>query len=132
MMKTMMKVALALIFTFSLVNFTFAQTQPMSDKEYDEYLINSLQDENQGIRSSAAQLLGERKVEAAVDPLIQLMKTDKNHSVRIITALALYKIGDKKALPEIRKLAKTDEYKSVRVVATGIVMKMEAAEFAHR
>lgn len=131
-MKTMMKVTFALVLTFALVNFAVAQTQPMNDKEYNDYLINALQDENAGIRTSAAQLLGERKVEDAVDPLIQLMKTDKNHSVRIIAALALYNVGDKKALPEIKKIAKTDENRSVRVVATGIVMKMESVDFAQR
>jgi len=129
-MKTMMKVAFAIVLTFVLANFAVAQTQPVNDKEYNDYLINALQDENAGIRASAAQLLGERKVEDAVDPLIQLMKTDKNHSARILAALALYNIGDKKALPEIKKLAKTDKYKSVRVVATGIAMKMESVELA--
>jgi len=131
-MKTMKSVALITVLVLVLVNLATAQTEPMSDKDYDLYLINSLKEENAGIRSSAAQLLGERKVESAVDPLIQLLKSDKCHSVRIVAALALYNIGDKKALPEIKNLAKTDEYRCVRIVATGIVMKMESVEFAHR
>ncbi|MFZ5519155.1 MAG: HEAT repeat domain-containing protein [Candidatus Zhuqueibacterota bacterium] len=131
-MKTMKNLVLTAVLALALVSFAAAQTQPLNDKEYDQYLINSLQDENAGIRTSAAQLLGERKVENAVDPLIQLMRSDKCHSVRIIAALALYKIGDKRALPDIKNLAKTDTYRCVRVVATGIVMKMESVEYAQR
>ena len=67
--------------------------------DYDQYLINALKDDNHGIRTSAAQLLGERKVEAAVKPLIKMLQTEKRYACRIIVAKALYDIGDKKALP---------------------------------
>ncbi len=109
-----------------------AQTPTMSDKEYDQYLINALKDKNLGIRTSAAQLIGERKVKEAVEPLIKMLKTEKNYSGRIVAALALYKIGDEKALPELKKLAKCDKCKTVRHVVSAIVKEMQTVQVAEK
>ena len=127
-MKTLIKISGVLFLILLISSVTVAQT--MSEKEYNQYLINSLEDENIGIRTSAAQLLGERKVQEAVDPLIKMLKSEKRYSARIVVALALYNIGDQKALPELKKLAKCDKCKSVRIVAAGIVRKMQTLEIA--
>jgi len=100
--------------------------------DYDQYLINALKDDNHGIRTSAAQLLGERRVEAAVKPLIKMLKTEKRYACRIIVAKALYDIGDKKALPALKKLAKLDRNKTVRRVATAIVKEMQTVRVAQK
>lgn len=91
-----------------------------------------MKDDNNGIRTSAAQLLGEREVEAAVKPLVKMLKTEKNYACRIIFAKALYDIGDKKVLPALKKLAKHDVNKTVRRVATAIVKEMETVSFAQK
>jgi HEAT repeat protein len=100
--------------------------------DYNQYLINALKDDNHGIRTSAAQLLGERRVEAAVKPLIKMLSTEKRYACRIIVAKALYDIGDKKALPALKKLAKLDKNKTVRRVATAIVKEMQTVRVAQK
>ena len=129
-MKTLAKLILALVLTIFLSRVLVAQ--PVSDKEYNQFLIKSLQDENIGIRSSAAQLLGERQVNEAVEPLVKMLTTEENSSVRIVVAIALYKIGDENALPVLKKVAATDKNKTVRKVAGAIVQKFEKAELAQK
>ncbi|OQX94925.1 hypothetical protein B6I21_08120 [candidate division KSB1 bacterium 4572_119] len=98
--------------------------------EYDTNLINLLNDENIGVRSSAAQLLGERKVEDAVKPLVKMLKTEKSYKARIVAAIALHKIGDAESLPALKKVAKNDRNKTVRRVVTGLVQDFENSTFA--
>lgn len=129
-MKTLSKLGMALVLTIFLTGILAAQ--PVDDKEYNQYLIKSLQDENVGIRSSAAQLLGERKVAEAVDPLVKLLKSEENTSTRIVAAMALYQIGDEKALPALKEAAAKDKSKTVRRVVTAIVQKIESAQFAQK
>jgi len=129
-MKTLMKISLTFALTVSLVSLAIAQ-QP-DDKDYDKFLIKCLEDENFGIRTSAAQLVGERKVEAAVEPLIKMMKIEKRYCARIVAALALYKIGNTKALPELKKLAACDNCKTVRHIATAIVLEMQNVQFVQK
>lgn len=130
-MKTSRIISYSLILVMIISGSVLAQ-QEMSEKEYNQYLVNSLKDENIGIRTSAAQLLGERKVQEAVEPLIKMLKSEKRYSARIVVALALFNIGDQKALPELEQLAKKDKCKCVRVVATGIVLKMQTLEVAQK
>ena len=127
-MKTIMKISIAIFLICCISGVALAQT--MSEKEYNQYLINSLKDENIGIRTSAAQLLGERKVVEAVDPLVKMLKSEKKYGARIIVALALHKIGDKRVLPELKNVAKCDECKSVRAVVTGIIQDMQTVKVA--
>jgi len=129
-MKTLMKLSLALVLIVFLTSGLVAQ--PDDGKAYDQYLIKSLQDENVGIRSSAAQLLGERKVADAVKPLVKMLTTEENTSARIVVAMALYQIGDAKALPTLKKVASSDKNKTVRQVVAAIVQKLEHVEVAQK
>lgn len=129
-MKTLAKLSLALVLAVFLTSVLVAQ--PVDEKEYDQYLIKSLQDENVGIRTSAAQLLGERKVAEAVKPLVKMLTTEENTSARIVVAMALYQIGDEKALSTLKKVAASDKNKTVRQVVGAIVQKMESVEFAQK
>ena len=129
-MKNLVKISFAFLVIFLVAGAALSQT--MTEAEYNQYLLKSLNDENIGIRTSAAQLLGERKVPEAVDPLIEMLKSEKQYSARIVFALALFKIGDTSALPELQKLAKCDKCKSVRTVAAAIVRKMQTVEIAQK
>ncbi len=131
-MKTLMKLSFALILTVFLTSGLVAQNQPVDGKEYDQYLIKSLQDDNVGIRSSAAQLLGERKVADAVKPLTKMLTSEENTSARIVAAMALYQIGDEKVLPTLKKVATSDKNKTVRQVVAAIVQKFETVEVAQK
>jgi len=129
-MKNLVKIGLALVLTILLTNVVFAQ--PVEEKEYDQYLIKALKDENVGVRSSAAQLLGERKVVDAVDPLVKMVKSEDNSGARIVAAMALYQIGDEKALPTLKTVAAKDKNKTVRRVVTAIVNQMESTQVAQK
>jgi HEAT repeat protein len=129
-MKNLVKMSCAFFVIFSIAGAALSQT--MSEAEYNQYLLKSLKDENIGIRTSAAQLLGERKVQEAVDPLLKMLKSEKHYGARIVAAVALFNIGDQKALPELQKLAKCDKCKSVRTVAACIVLKMQTIEIAQK
>jgi len=131
-MKNIAKLSLALVLTVLLTSALLAYPVGDKEKEYDQYLIKSLQDENVGIRSSAAQLIGERKVAEAVEPLMKMLTTEENTSTRIVIAIALYQIGDQKALPTLKKVAVKDKNRTVRHVVTAIVVKMESAQFAQK
>jgi len=97
---------------------------------YNCYLINALQDKNLGIRTSAAQLLGERKCGDAIEPLKKMMKEDKFYAARIIAAMALKEIGDESVIPEIKKTAMKDRNHTVRHVLVGIVYEMQTQYLA--
>ena len=129
-MKTLMRISLVL--TLVLVIGNLAIAQPKTSIEYDKYLIKSLDDENLGIRSSAAQLIGERKVENAVKPLMTMLKTEKHYSARIIAAIALYQIGDERAVPTLKEYARNDKNKTVRRVLTGLVQEIETNKLAQK
>ena len=129
-MKTIGKLSLALVLTMLLSSVLLAH--PLGDKEYDQYLINALQDENIGIRTSAAQLLGDRKVVEAVKPLVKMLKTEENTSARIIAAMALYQIGDEKATVALKEAAAKDKNKTVRRVVSAMVQKLASFELAQK
>ena len=102
--------------------------KPLTD--YDRNLIDLLKDGNSGIRSSAAQLLGERKIEQAVKPLIKMLKSEKDYKARIVAAIALFKIGAAEVLPVLKKVAQYDQNRTVRRVATGLVKEFENLKLA--
>lgn len=129
-MKNLMKLSLAVILTLFVINSVTAQ-QP-GDESYDQYLLRCLKDKNWGIRASAAQLLGERKVQAAVNPLIKMLKTEKVYNAKIVAAVALYKIGDERAIPELKKLAFCDHCRTVRHVAAAIAQEMKNIQLAKK
>ncbi len=123
-MKKMMTVVLILALMVGV-----GMAKPLAD--YDRNLIDLLNDENIGIRASAAQLLGERKVDEAVQPLMSMLKTEKDYKARIVAAIALHKIGNADALPVLKKVAKHDANLTVRRVVTGLIQQFDKANLAN-
>jgi HEAT repeat protein len=73
-----------------------------------EPLIRQLEDNDAGVRVSAAEALGELGEKQAVEPLIRLLQDD-NASVRMAVARALGELGEKQAVePLIRQLEDND------------------------
>jgi HEAT repeat protein len=94
-------------------------------------LIRLLNSENRGWRYSAARLLGERKVDEAVEPLMKQLKVEKDPSVRIVIAQALHKIGDPRAIEALREAAKTDRNRTVRHLAAVLASDLEKFAYSH-
>jgi len=58
-----------------------------------ESLIIGLNSDNLGLQSSSAYMIGELQLSEAVIPLLRILHSEKNEELRIMAALALYKIG---------------------------------------
>ena len=130
-MKNALKAIVAATLLLSLsVAFSVYATTSDDDAEYNEYLLGKIQDKNLGIRTSAMQLLGERKCEKAIKSLLWTLKNDKEYTARITAALALYKIGDTSILPELKRRAKNDRSKTVKHVLLGVIKEMETTYVA--
>lgn len=106
--------------------------QERSEKEYNDFLIKALSDANVGIRSSAAQLLGERKVEDAVKPLLKMLDTEKHYAVRITAALALHQIGGDEVKQIFREKVKDEKNKTVQHVLVGLIEDVSNVKVAKK
>lgn len=113
--RMILSIVIAAIFALNLAVFA----------ESVDGLIKKLEDKKVEVRVTAAQKLGQEKVSQAIQPLVNMLKTDKQYNARIAAAVALYKIGDKSVLPVLKKVSKNDENKTVRTVVTGIIKRME-------
>ncbi|MCU0645325.1 MAG: HEAT repeat domain-containing protein [bacterium] len=133
-MKALFKVGTVLALAFMLIVGVSSTgiSQEKSEKEYNDYLIKALSDSNVGIRSSAAQLLGERKVEEAVKPLVKMLDAEKHYAVRITAALALYQIGGDDAKKALKEKMKDEKHKTVKHVLAGLIEDMNNVKVAKK
>ena len=113
--------------TAALLLFTAASTSAAGVNSDDARLIKALSNDNIGWRVSAAQLLGERQVEAAVEPLIKVLLQDKEYAARFTAAVALLQIGDVQALPALKQAAQRDRSKTVRHIAAVAYTELKKA-----
>ena len=102
------------------------------DKTSNATLVQLLKDDNLGIRTSAAQVLGDRKAVEAVEPLQKMLKKDKKYQARIIAGVTLLQIGDNSSMQFIREQALKDKNKTVRSVLAGVVNRMQEQYLANR
>ena len=77
-------------------------------------LLVALQSDNAGLRESAAYYLGEYKCDAAVIPLMSLLRNDERETTRIVAALALCRIGDARGTFAVKRAVLFDESARVR------------------
>ena len=80
----------------------------------EQNLINGINSENEGLKTSAAYYLGEMKSSKAVVPLLKMMHNEKSEGARIMAALSLLKIGDDRGIYAIKQNCKFDESTKVR------------------
>ena len=81
-------------------------------------LIEGLQSNNTGLKTSCAYMLGELKVTEAIIPLMKMLRNCKCEEVRIATALALYKIGTPLSIHAVKQAGIFDESKRVSRMAS--------------
>ncbi|MFW9923625.1 MAG: HEAT repeat domain-containing protein [Candidatus Thorarchaeota archaeon] len=87
-------------------------------------LIKSLRNENWVTRMKAAEALGEIKNKKAVNPLIKLLRTDPQPSVREWAAIALGNIGSRKATKSLIYCMLQNENMEVRMEAATALGKI--------
>jgi hypothetical protein len=88
----------------------------LPQEKYDaavENLLIGLASDNLGLRESAAFMLGELKADAAVIPLMQMLRSDDHESSRIVAALALCRIGEGRGVYAVKRAASFDESDAV-------------------
>ncbi len=85
-----------------------------SYKQAELNYIHGVESDNAGLRVSATYFLGEMQSEAAVIPLLRVLKNCTDEECRIAAALALVKIGDARGVYAVKKAAEFDDSKRVR------------------
>ncbi len=82
----------------------------MIEKNY----LNGLSSDNLGIRKSAAFFLGEMKSSKAVVPLMNILRTEKDESLRIMAAWSLIKIRDYRGINLVKHVSENCDCQSVK------------------
>jgi hypothetical protein len=79
-------------------------------------LMTGLTSDNKGLKESAAFMLGEEKAIRAVVPLMQMLRSDRDESSRIVAALSLCRIGEPRGTYAVKQAAKFDDSERVRTL----------------
>jgi len=77
-------------------------------KKAETNYIAALNSDNLGIRQSAATYVAEYQLKGAVEPLMQILKSDKIESARMSAALALVTLNDGRARAAVEEAALYD------------------------
>ena len=109
--------ATTLLLTSILIGGSFASGNPEVRTEIKQNTISSLiiglNSENLGLKSSCAYMLGELQISTAVIPLMRILRENENDDLRIIAALALYKIGSPIAIHAVKQSIRFDDSERV-------------------
>ena len=105
-------VALSLAFTINAKG--IEKSKKIDKAQIETNLFNGLKSDNFGLKSSSAFMLGEIKSEKAIIPLMEILKSSDNESLRILAALSLMKIGDARGLFAVKRAARFDISERVR------------------
>ncbi len=112
--------------SFVLSNFEYEETE-----NENETLLKALKSENGNVRVAAAMALGQKKEEAATDPLLKMFTQDYPLA-RYSAAMALGELGDEKAVYILMmelKNSDTEYIRSSSAVALGKLGAEEAAPY---
>ena len=109
--QRLIMVAIAAVMAFA----SAVASQPMVSKygevdwkKAEANYIAALNSDNLGIKQSAANYVAEYQLKGAVEPLIQILKSDKVESARMSAALALVTLGDGRARFAVEEAALYD------------------------
>ena len=81
-------------------------------------LLEGLQSENIGLKTSCAYMLGELKIEESIIPLMRMLRESKSEEERISAALALYKIETPLSINAVKRAGEFDSSQRVSQLAT--------------
>lgn len=81
----------------------------------EDNLLEGVKSDNEGLKISSAYYLGENKSEAAVIPLMGILKSEKSsEQAKIMAALSLFKIGDQRGIYAIKGAIEYEENNAVK------------------
>lgn len=93
-------------------------------------LIYSLSSENYGVKTSAGIILGDLKNDRAVIPLMRILNSSDDETMRVIAALSLYKIQDPIGMYAVKQAIRFDESPRVRKLCTYFYVDSKRKEMA--
>jgi hypothetical protein len=96
----------------------------------EQNLLIAINTNNYGLKSSAAQILGDIKSEKAVIPLMKILKSSDDEKLRIVAALSLYKIQSAIGMFAVRQAIRFDESARVRKMCLNLYLDSEKQEEA--
>ena len=130
MKKYLIGLVIALIL---LTGASFANTLTKRDSAImkgQENLLIAINSDNYGLKSSAAQILGDIKSDKAVIPLMKILKSSDDENLRIVAALSLYKIQNPMGMFAVRQAIRFDESARVRNLCLKFYLDSEKQESA--
>jgi hypothetical protein len=89
--------------------------------------INS---DNYGLKTSAAQILGDIKSDKAVIPLMRILHNSSDENMRVLAAYSLYKIQNRIGMYAVKQAIRFDDSRRVRKMCNNFYldsMKQEVA-----
>jgi len=107
-MKTLSVMMVVLMLLASTTN-TEAQRKYQFNKNSIESLRDGITSNNNGLRRSAIYMAGFYEINEVANTLCDELKNEINPAVKVLIALALYKIGDENSLNMIESLSKTEK-----------------------
>lgn len=107
-MKTLSVMMVVLMLLASTTN-TEAQRKYQFNKNSIESLRDGITSNNNGLRRSAIYMAGFYEINEVANTLCDELKNEINPAVKVLLALALYKIGDENSLNMIESLSKTEK-----------------------
>ena len=118
-MKTRLLLSGFLVIVFTITSFGVVRPHPVTKKLMNRdvvitNLINGINSENQGLKTSSSYFLGELKSNEAVIPLMKILKNDINEEARIMAALSLSKIADSRGIFAVKQAIKFDNSERVK------------------
>jgi HEAT repeat protein len=109
-----------LLVSFLLVTSNFAQDSAQVKKRVtnemiEESLLVGAKSGNEGLSISSAYYLGETKSEAAVIPLMAMLKnSNSSEQAKVMAALSLFKIGDERGIFAIKQSIEFEQNETVK------------------
>lgn len=117
-MKKLIFSLLVLVFSFGSIfasNTNFTKTK---NDLIEQNLLNGINSDNFGLKTSSAYFLGENKSSKAVIPLLNMLHNEESDEARILAALSLIKIGNPIGVYAVKMAAKFDGSEKVRKLCT--------------
>jgi len=96
----------------------------------EKNLLIAINTDNYGLKSSAAQILGDIKSKKAVIPLMKILKSSDDENLRIVAAHSLYKIASPMGMFAVRQAIRFDESSRVRKLCRNFYLDSEKQDIA--
>lgn len=107
-----------------LISDTFGQNKKVSDLVKNKFalenIVAGIHSEIEGVRESTIYLVGEYRFIDTEDALIKQLKVEKKSDIKVLIALALYRMNSKKGMKELPLIITSDNDSRVRRMSYAI------------